>query len=122
MAACTVSLWYRRILCIVMSAYLLSGVGLHQLGSLMPVVELVGASIGVPAAFLSQHDCKVRNMGDAGCALPFGEDEDVAIPAERIWEDGCTRFQSAIGLLGRGGNVVVIRTCRAEVDIAVIAW
>lgn len=64
---------------IVMSTYLVGGVSLHQLSGLMPVVELVGASIGVPA---------------------LSEDKDVAVPAERIGEDGG----------------------RAEVDIAVVAW
>lgn len=78
-AACTVSPLCRQIGCIVVSTYLVGGVGLHQLGGLMPVVVLVGASIGIPA---------------------LGEDEDVAVPAERIGED-CGR---------------------AEVDIGVVAW
>lgn len=56
----------------------MGGVSLHQLSGLMPVVELVGASIGIPA---------------------LSEDEDVAVPAERVGEDGG----------------------RAEVDIAVVA-
>lgn len=101
--------------------YLLGGVGLHQLGSLMPVVELVGGSIGIPAAFKSARQQRTKS-GGSGCLLPFGEDENVAVPAERIGEDGCTRFQSAIGLLDRGGIVGIIRTGRAEVDIAVVAW
>jgi hypothetical protein len=62
-----------------LAAYLVGGMSLHQLGGLMPVVELVGASIGIPA---------------------LSENEDVAVPAERIGEDGG----------------------RAEVDIAVVAW
>lgn len=83
-----------------MSAYLLGGVSLHQLGSSVPVVELVRGSIGIPAAVESARLQSIK-YGGAGCALPFGEDEDVAIPAERIGEDGCARFQSAIGSLGR---------------------
>lgn len=85
-----------------MSAYLLGGVSLHQLGSSVPVVELVRGSIGIPAAVESARLQSARS-GGAGCGLPFGENEDVAIPAERIGEDGCTRLQSAIGLLGRAG-------------------
>lgn len=79
MAARTVSPILRQIVRIVLAAYLVGGVSLHQLGSLMPVVVLVGASICIPA---------------------LSEDEDVAVPAERIGEDGG----------------------RAEVDIAVVAW
>lgn len=68
-----------QIVRIVITAYLVGGVGLHQLGGLMPVVVLVWASIGIPA---------------------LSEDEDVAVPAERVGEDGG----------------------RAEVDIGVVAW
>lgn len=85
-----------------MPAYLLGGVSLHQLGSPVPVVELVRGSIGIPAAVESAR-LQSTKSGGAGWALPFGEDEDVAIPAERIGEDGCARFQSAIEMLGRGG-------------------
>lgn len=78
MAACTVSPILRQIVRTVAAAYLVGGVSLHQLGGLMPVVVLVWASIGIPA---------------------LSEDEEVAVPAERIGEDGG----------------------RAEVDIAVVA-
>lgn len=47
---------------------LVAGVGLHQLGALMAVVELVGGAVGVPA---------------------LGEDNDVAaVDPEGVGEDG----------------------------------
>jgi hypothetical protein len=45
---------------------LVGGVGLHQLGSLVAVVELVGGAVGHPA---------------------LGEDEDVVVEAEGVAED-----------------------------------
>lgn len=82
------------------SAYLVGGMSLHQLGGLVPVVVLVGGSIGVPAVTSVSTTVRVY-IWCVGNSLPFGEDEDVAVPAERIGEDGCTRFQSANDLLGR---------------------
>lgn len=68
---------------------LLLGVGLHQAGSLVAEVELVGAAIGVPG---------------------LAEDEDVITLTERIGEDGAgaeVDIGVVAGGLAGGGTVEV---------------
>lgn len=71
--------------------------GLHELVGLVPVVVLVGGPIRIPAALYGQqHGSKEPILGLGGL-LPFGEDEDVAVPAERVGEDGYTMSQLELG-------------------------